>query len=145
MSATALTHHPEIDGLLAAIDAALHAKDLHALAACYDPNVVVFDIGSQVVGYEAFAALWEQCFPYFPEPIGVERKDMHATIGADVACLSFLCRVSGMPESDGPETKSWFRTTTALRKTDDGWKVTHDHSSMPYNCMDNKITLILDD
>lgn len=142
------THHSAVMAVLAAWDAAVLARDLDALSRCYTDDVVVFDIGSQTVGYAALRKLWEDCFPYFPNPIGIERKDTQATVGNDVAVLSFLTRVSGMVENGDPLTKSWFRATVGLRRFDDGpnggWKIVHDHNSFAFNCETGKPDLIAD-
>jgi len=138
------TGHAEIDALFDAWDAALRAKDLDALAHCYAPDVVEFDIGSHVTGYDAHRELWESCFPYFPNEILCERRDVQLWTDGDVAGLSFLSRVSGMTQTGDPAEKSWYRSTLILKRTQGSWKIVHEHASMAYDFMENKPALILD-
>lgn len=134
----------EVAAVLEAWGHALHNKDLDALAKCYADDVRVFDIGSQTVGYDKLRGVWESCFPYFPNPIAAERKEIQATVGTDVAVLTFLSRMTGM-ETDHPSAKSWIRTTMCLTKEAGGWKIMHEHASFPVDCGAEKPTYILDD
>jgi uncharacterized protein (TIGR02246 family) len=123
---------------------ALRAKDLDALAECYAPDVTVFDIGTQLVGYDNLRAVWEGCFPYFPNPIGCERRDLEITVSGDLAVASFLSRMSGM-ETDHPSARAWIRTTTCFRKQAGNWKIIHEHASFPVDCGAEKPTYIMDE
>jgi uncharacterized protein (TIGR02246 family) len=125
-------------------DTALREKDLDALAQCYVPDVVVYDIGTQLVGFDKLRALWEGCFPYFPNPIGCERKDVNIQISADIAVATFLSRMSGM-ESDHPSARAWIRSTICLLRVDGEWRIFHEHASFPVDCGAEKPTYILDD
>lgn len=136
---------PEVVAVLDAWAKALREKDLKALSKCYAENVRVFDIGSQLIGYDKLAALWESCFPYFPNPIEGERKDLEVVAAKDFVVLSFLSRMTGMQETDHSAAKSWYRTTWCLREFKDGWKIVHEHTSLPVDCGEEKITYILDE
>jgi ketosteroid isomerase-like protein len=122
---------------------ALRAKDLDALGRCYAEDVRVFDLGARMVGYDNLRALWESCLPYFPNPIGTERKDIQIMAVPGMAPVTFLSRLIGM-ESDHPSAKSWLRTTVCLRKVGDEWKIVHDHISLPVDCGAEKPTHIFD-
>ena len=134
----------EVMAVLEAWSAALYHKDLDALAKCYAKGVQVFDIGAQAVGYDKLRGLWESCFPYFPNPIGTQRKDVQATVGDDVAVVAFYSRLTGM-ESDHASAKSWIRSTVCLKKMDGQWKIFHEHASFPVDCGAEKPTYLFDD
>lgn len=125
-------------------DSALKERDLDALENCYVPDVIVFDIGAQLDGFDKLRALWEGCFPYFPNPIVCERKDVHIQTSADVAIVSFFSRMSGM-ESDHPSARSRFRATVCLRRVEGDWKIFHEHASFPVDCGAEKPTYIMDE
>jgi len=122
---------------------AIWKEDLEALRSCYADDVRVFDLGAQFTGCDQLSALWGSCFPYFANPIGTERKDIQLTVNPDMAVATFLSRLTGM-ESDHPSAKSWLRTTVCLRKLVDGWKIIHDHISLPVDCSAEKPPYILD-
>ena len=122
---------------------ALWNKDLEALRACYAEDVRVFDLGTQVEGYPGLRALWEWCLPYFPNPIGTERKDIQLSVTPEMALATFYSRLTGM-ESEHPSAKSWLRTTVCMRRIDGEWTIIHDHLSLPVDCGAEKPTYILD-
>lgn len=133
----------EIMNVFARWDGALRVKDLAALEECYMPDVTVFDIGAQLVGYDKLRALWESCLQYFPNPIECERKDLRIEASGSMAVVTCLSRLSGM-ESDHPSARSWFRATTCLRKTEGVWRILHEHGSFPVDCGAEKPTYIMD-
>ncbi len=135
----------EIDAVFARWDDALARQDLEALGTCYASNVKVFDIaGSRLEGYDQLAEVWKMCFPYFPNPIGCQRKEMRLEPGSDLVVASYFSRMTGM-ETDHPSARSWLRTTTCFTRSADGWKICHEHSSLPVNCMEEKPEYILED
>ncbi len=136
--------HAQIAEVLEQCDSALRAKDLDALGECYAQDATVFDVGTQLSGYDGLRAVWEACFPYFPNPIGCERRDMRLEVRADVAVASFLSRMRGM-DSDHPSARSWLRTTVCLRRTEGRWRIFHEHSSLPVDCGAEKPAYILDE
>jgi ketosteroid isomerase-like protein len=143
-----MTNHPTAEAeALAVLDAwsqALRDKDLDALGRCYAEGVRVFDLATQVTGYPALRALWEGCLPYFPNPIGTERRDIQCLIGEDMAVITFLSRLTGM-ESDHPAARTWMRTTVGLQRQAGRWRIVHDHISLPVDCGAERPTYILDD
>ncbi len=137
-------HNPEIMALLERFDAALNKKDLDALAKCYDDNVRVFDVMAQVSGYGELRSLWEHCFPYFTNPIEIERRDIEMHVNDSLAIVTFYSRVSGV-QTDSPAATSWLRTTMCMKKIDGAWKIVHDHISFPVNCETEKPAYIFID
>jgi ketosteroid isomerase-like protein len=72
----------------------------------------------------------EDWFNSFRGPIGYEVRDLHVAAGGDVAFCHSLNRISGT-RGDGSETDIWVRETLGLRKIEGGWKITHQHQSVP--------------
>lgn len=143
MADTATPLEVEVVNSLDRLSAALREKDLDALSRCYDQDVRVFDLGMQLNGFADLRALWESCFPYFPNPIGTERKDLQLSTSPDVAIATFLSRVTGM-ETDHPSARSWLRTTLCMRKLDGDWKIFHEHISLPVDCATETLSYIMD-
>ena len=61
-----------------------------------------------------------------------EIRDLTVTAEAGLAFCHFLVRISGTM-LDGTEVGMWVRATTCLRKLDDGWKIVHEHASVPFD------------
>ncbi|MGF1448003.1 MAG: nuclear transport factor 2 family protein [Opitutales bacterium] len=132
----------EIRSQLQRFDEAVSRKDAPAMMADYDAGVTSFDVGSQHEGRDALEQMWGQCFPYFSDEIGIERKDTRILTGGDMALVYGYTRMKGTP--DCPAAKSWLRMSACYRKTPDGWKVVHEHISYPTDCENEKPLYILD-
>lgn len=139
------TNEQQVRQVMEAWTAAVARKNLDALMKDYSDQVRVFDVGSQLEGREAYRQLWEMCFPYFEETIGIERRDTRVVAGDDVAVITFYSRLSGMKDASGPMARSWFRCTVCYQKVDGEWKSFHEHVSLPVDCMAEKPSYILDE
>ncbi len=126
-------------------DAALWDKDFNRLIQDYADDFVIYDVMEHAIGPEGYKKLWENCADYFGDHIGVERKDIiiHAT--ENMATASFLTRINGMKEEpEGDMAKSWLRGTVCYQKIDSVWKVIHEHTSFPTDCMNERPKYIMD-
>lgn len=122
---------------------ALREKDLDALSRCFSPDVEIFDIGSQSTGFDQLRQSWKSCFPYFPDPIEIQRKNMHIICCDGLAVVTSLTRMDGM-KTNHPSARSWTRTTTCLQKIDGQWLIVHEHASMPVDCAQDRIDYLFD-
>lgn len=129
-------------------DAALWDKDLDGLIKDYVAESSLFDIGGQFHGPAAIRGIWEICFPFFEDHIGVVRKDIQITATGDMALMTCLSRCTGMKLPEGVEApdmmKSWFRTSVVYQKIDGRWKALHEHISIPVNCESGTASYIID-
>jgi uncharacterized protein (TIGR02246 family) len=112
---------------------AVRAKDVDGVMSHYAAEVVTFDLAPplQCTGADALKASLEAWFPTFRGPVGYEIRDLSITTGDEAAFCRSLNRISGT-RTDGEETDVWLRATVGLRKIDGRWKVTHEHSSVPF-------------
>jgi ketosteroid isomerase-like protein len=123
----------EIRALFEARTRALAGRDAAALVAATDAAVVVFDAVGPFVhrGAEATDRQQEWLAAYCTG-LGHEVRDLEITADAGLAFCHFLVRISGTL-LDGIEVGMWLRATSCLRKADDGWKVVHEHASVPFD------------
>jgi ketosteroid isomerase-like protein len=142
MSAVHRTNDPdaeaEIRELLETRTRALASKDAATLAAANDAAVVVFDAVAPFVhrGAETTARKQEWLAAY-RTGIGHEIRDLEITADADLAFCHFLVRISGTM-LDGAEVGMWVRATSCLRRLKDGWKIVHEHASVPFDAETGK-------
>jgi ketosteroid isomerase-like protein len=120
--------------LLAERAAAMRARDASRFVASLDPSIVTFDLapplrrsGPELLdpsGLQAWLDTWDG-------EIGFEMAELTISIGGDVAYCHSLDHLTGT-RTDGEREDFWTRATVGLRKTSDGWKVTHEHASVPF-------------
>jgi ketosteroid isomerase-like protein len=134
----------EIREVFEARTRALAGKDAAALAAANDAAVVVFDAVAPFVqrGAETTARKQEWLAAY-RTGIGHEIRDLEITADAHLAFCHFLVRISGTMV-DGTEVGMWVRATSCLRKSNDGWKIVHEHASVPFDAETGKAVVTED-
>lgn len=87
-------------------------------------------------------AALEAWFNTFEGPVGFEVRDLRISAAGDVAFCHFLNRLSATAIGQGPFAL-WCRATFGFRKLDGRWRVTHVHSSVPFE-MDGSFRAAID-
>lgn len=114
--------------------AAVAAKDVETLIAQFAEDVTLFDALGELSdrGVAAERARLEAWFGAYRSEIGLRIRDLEVAVGGDVAFAHFLFQVSGTMV-DGTEVRMWVRATLGLRRSEAGWKIVHEHSSVPFD------------
>jgi len=114
-------------------DAAVRG-DLDEIFALYTDDLVAFD----AIGPLAFNTLddyrphWKQCLEMCPGPMIFEIRDRRIEVHRDLAFAHYLCRC-GATLADGSEQTGDMRATLVLRRLPTGWRICHEHYSMPFD------------
>ena len=118
--------------LLAERVRAIHAKDVDAVAAHYDPDVVMYNLAAplQIRGLDP--QLIRDWFDGYDGPIGYETAHERFFVDGDVAFCHYLYHVTGKLKKGG-DVSMWVRATLGLRRRDGAWKIVHGHDSDPFN------------
>ena len=140
-----MTAETEIRALIDAQARALRDKDVGGTLAAFSADVVRFDLAPPLrhvgAGDEArreFAA-W---FATWQGAIGYETRDFTVAAAGDLAFAHGYVRISGT-KSDGARNALWARQTLCLRRGDGGWKIAHEHTSVPF-LMDGSLRAAVD-
>jgi PhnB protein len=124
----------EIRTVIADLSKALHDKDAKRVLSHYAPESVIFDLAPPLQHDGAGAAsekALKDWFATWQGPIGHETRDVSITADGDIAYAHGFIRISGT-KVDGERADVWARQTTCLRKIAGAWKITHDHTSVPF-------------
>lgn len=135
---------PEIEALLDRRGRAAWDKDLDGLMAAFAPEIVYFDIVPPL-RYSGAAALRDRFADWFSRwqsPIGQQVSDLEVLAGRDVAAAHMLVRASGTL-LNGREVDYFVRVSDSLRRSPDGWLITHEHVSVPVDLATGQATLDL--
>ena len=126
-----MTPKDDIIALCRRLGQAHHDKDADAILGCFAPDAVIYDLapplgrrGMDRASLDAWLATWDG-------PIVMDAEDLDLVVSDDLAYTSALNRIRGV-KTDGTDIDLWFRTTLCFRKADDGWRIVHDHSSVPF-------------
>lgn len=141
MATLNLNAEAEIRELFETRTRATAAKDAATLMAANADDIVVFDAVAPFVHHAAeTAARKQEWLAAYRTAIGHEIRDLTITAADDLAFAHFLVRISGTM-LDGTEVGMWVRATSCLRKGDDGWKIVHEHASVPFDAETGKAVL----
>jgi ketosteroid isomerase-like protein len=121
------------EALIEARVAAVAAKDVETLVAQYAEDVTLFDALGPLrdTGQDVERARLRQWFGAYRSEIDLRIKDLEVVADGDVGFAHFLFRVRGTM-TEGTEVDMWVRSTVGFRRNEDGWKIVHEHSSVPF-------------
>ena len=139
LDSVAENEEANIRALVAQWSAAIEAKDADAAVANYAPDTVLYDAipPFRTTGAEAIRAIWQQCFPHFPERFKSEHRDLQVTVDGDLAIAHGLHRFVPEP-ADHPCGATWVRMTVSFRRAGGRWRVFHEHVSVPFDPASSK-------
>jgi PhnB protein len=114
---------------------ALRNKDANGVLSHHAPRLIHFSLAPPLLSTASDAkglnAWWSAWFATWQGPIGYEIRDLSVTVGQNVAFSHSLNRMHGT-KTDGVKADLWFRQTLCFVKLDGGWKIAHEHESVPF-------------
>lgn len=120
-----------IRALLDEYVAALDAKDVDRLCACYAPGTALFDLAPPLRKTAPDAQMWKEWFSGFDGPLDCEIRNTTIRSAGDLAFCHGLSRLSART-TEGESFTLWFRITFGLQRLGGGWRIVHEHQSVPF-------------
>jgi ketosteroid isomerase-like protein len=124
----------ELTHLIESRVAAVAAKDADALVSQYTEDVSLFDAVGPLAGSGADVerARLDTWFGAYRTAIGLRIRDLEVVADGSIAFAHYLFHVRGTMHN-GADVAMWVRSTVGFRKLADGWKIVHEHSSVPFD------------
>lgn len=125
-------NNSQISELLDTRVEACRTKDIDRLMSLYAPEIVYYDVVRPLkfAGADEVRRNFLRWFGEYDGEIGLETHDLHIAAGPEVAFAHMLHLDSGT-RNNGIEGAVWIRSTVCCRRSGDGWRITHEHISMP--------------
>ena len=101
----------------------------------YDLAPPLQHVGPDRQGIQAWFDTWDG-------PISWAMHDTHVEIGGDIAFARGLGHMTGT-KKDGGKVDTWVRVTVCLGRRAGAWKITHEHTSVPFH-MDGSFKAAVD-
>ena len=122
-------------------NAALSAKDVAGVMDSGAAGFVSYNLAPplKATGGKAGLAAW---FATWDGPIGLEMRDLKIVAGEEAGFAHGLIHMTGR-KTDGEAIDLWFRQTFGLKRSSRGWKIVHEHGSVPYY-MDGSLKAAVD-
>lgn len=124
----------EIAELIRARVAAIATKDAEPLVGQFAEDVVLFDVVGPLRdrGIDAEKARLDDWFGAYQGGIDLRIEELEVSAADGLGFAHYVFRIQGTM-TDGTEVSMWVRSTVCLRDTVDGWKIVHEHSSVPFD------------
>lgn len=122
--------------------AAVYAKDVAAFTALYAPDVRIFDAwgGWQQRGLDALHTSTAEWFGSLgEEKVVVTVSDVQHSAGDTLAAIHGLIEFKAVSAGGEKLRAMQERVTWLLEKQGEGWRVTHQHSSLPADFETGKV------
>ncbi|MEV6625919.1 nuclear transport factor 2 family protein [Amycolatopsis sp. NPDC051106] len=119
--------------LIEARVATVAAKDVETLVAQYAEDVTLFDALGPLrdTGRDVERRRLREWFGGYRSAIDLRIRDLEVVADGDVAFAHYLFQVKGTM-TDGTEVDMAVRSTVGFHRGEDGWKIVHEHSSVPF-------------
>jgi ketosteroid isomerase-like protein len=128
--AVAATAPAEIRGVLDGIARALHDRDAAAVARHYAPDAAIADLAPPLMHHGLDPAGLQSWLDGWDGPVDVTYRDLAVRVEGGLALCHGLLHTR--TTRGGEEAAWWARMTAALARGPDGWRVIHDHVSVPF-------------
>jgi uncharacterized protein (TIGR02246 family) len=114
--------------------AAVNAKDVDKIMACYvpDESLFVFDVipPRQYVGAKAYHKDWEGVIAGNPGPMHIDIQEL-VIAGSDKLATSHMIQHFIGTDAKGQKVENNFRVTDVYRKVGGKWLIAQEHVSLP--------------
>jgi ketosteroid isomerase-like protein len=129
-----MTAVEQVRSLIESRVAAIADKDVEALAGQFAEDVVLFDALGPLrdQGIDVEKARLDSWFGAYRTTIDVRIEELEVAASDGLAFGHYLFHVEGTMHDD-TEVSMWVRSTVCCRDTADGWKIVHEHSSVPFS------------
>ncbi len=124
------TLHPEIAPIMEAIRHGLKNRDARAVAAAYASDAVIFDLAPPLA-HAIDEEQLKQWLAGWDGPVNQTVQDFQVTVQGDLAVGHGFAHISARTKS-GEEAAWWMRLTVCLARQGGQWKITHEHTSVPF-------------
>lgn len=113
--------------------AAVAAKDVETLVAQYAEDVTLFDALGPLrdTGQDVERNRLRAWFGGYRTSIDLRIRDLKVVADGDIGFAHYVFQVRGTM-TDGTDVDMAVRATLGFRRDDDGWKIVHEHSSVPF-------------
>lgn len=107
-------------------------KDAAKIVSKYNKDAVIFDLSPPLLWLDTGEG-----------PVDRASRGIEITVSSDTAFCHGLLELSGVPKKAGREIRLWMRATFCFAREGNGWKIVHEHTSVPFY-MDGSFRAALD-
>ena len=124
----------QITDLLASWANALRRKDVSKIMTLYHDDIIAFDAIAQLQfkGKADYHEHWQRCMEFCSGESMFEVHQLKVQANEQLAFSHSLTHCGGTNDK-GEMQSCWMRATQCWQHGSDGWKIVHEHYSMPFD------------
>jgi ketosteroid isomerase-like protein len=122
-------------GILALVETlvqANHDKNAALFAAQYATGAAIFNLAPPLLHDGVDLNEKQEWMDSWATPVGIETRDLKVTVSGDFAFCHGFMRLNGTKRGAERPVDFWMRETLCLERADGGWKIVHEHTSVPF-------------
>lgn len=126
---------PDEADILAVIDALLkanHDKDAAAFAAPFAPDAAVFNLAPPLVDHGIDLREKQAWLDSWATPVDIESRHLNIAVSGDLAICHGFLHLSRTKKGPEGQVSFWMRETLCLERKGGGWRIVHEHASVPF-------------
>jgi PhnB protein len=108
-------------------------KNAAKIMSNYNKDAVIFDLpppllsplGTDAKAVQGWLDTWDG-------PVEQASRDIEITVSSNTAFCHGLLELSGVAKMAGRQIRLWMRATFCFARQGDGWKIVHEHTSVPF-------------
>lgn len=131
-----------IQAVIAAIKAAYHAKDAAAIARHYAQGAIIADLAPPLRRRSFDVSATQAWLDGWDGPVELTTHELEIHVDGNLALCHGLLHTRVRTRS-GEREAWWSRITVALARAPAGWRIIHEHSSVPFH-MDGSFRAAID-
>ncbi|MGC2299103.1 MAG: nuclear transport factor 2 family protein [Acidobacteriaceae bacterium] len=118
--------------VIAGMAKARYEKNARAIAAPYATDAAIYNLAPPLVHHGIDLAETQAWLDTWDGPITIEPRDFGVTIAGDMAFCHGYMRMQGRKKGADHDVNFWMRETLVLERARDGWRIVHEHTSVPF-------------
>jgi ketosteroid isomerase-like protein len=118
--------------LIASMARARYDKSARGIAAPYVRDAAIFSLAPPLVHRGIDVEETQTWLDTWATPIAIEPRDFSVTIAGDHAFAHGYMRMQGRKRGADHDVNFWMRETLCLEREDGGWRIVHEHTSVPF-------------
>lgn len=118
--------------LIARMARARYEKNASAIAAPYAQGAAIFNLAPPLVHHGIDLKETQAWLDTWAGPITIEPRDFMVTVSGDMAFAQGYMRMQGRKKGADHDVNFWMRETLCLERTGAGWRIAHEHTSVPF-------------
>lgn len=118
--------------LLSTLHQANHDKNSAAFAAGFTADAAIFNLAPPLIHHGIDLEEKQAWFDSWETPVEIESRDFKVTVSGDFAFGYGFLHMGGTKKGAERAVSFWMRETVCLERHGSGWRIVHEHTSVPF-------------